>query len=102
MHKFSSYGPIHTALYFYVSRQALIDEAICCLIGETTKGGLYFTVWSSGRQAARYANQLQLATITVVFFVEAVDDETRAQYEVLYQDLTNGVMVEPVLVTTVE
>ena len=27
-------------------------------------------------QAARYAHQLQLATITVVFFVEAVDDET--------------------------
>ncbi|MFN8495007.1 MAG: AAA-like domain-containing protein [Caldilineaceae bacterium] len=54
------------------------------------------------RQAARYAHQLQLATITVVFFVEAVDDETRAEYEVTYQDTTTGVMVEPVLVTTVE
>ena len=54
------------------------------------------------RQAARYARQLQLATITVVFFVEAVDDANRTLYETLYQDVTNGVTVEPVLVTTVE
>lgn len=53
-------------------------------------------------QAARYARQLQLATITVVFFVEAVDDVTRTQYEALYQDATSSVSVEPVLVTTVE
>ena len=54
------------------------------------------------QQAARYARQLQLATITVVFFVEAVDDETRAQYEVPYHDAASGVSVEPLLVTTVE
>ncbi len=54
------------------------------------------------QQAAGYARQLQLATITIVFFVEAVDDETRAQYEAPYQDAANGVTVEPVLVTTVE
>ena len=54
------------------------------------------------QQAARYARQLQLVTITVVFFVEAVDDETRAQYEAPYQDAASGVTVEPVLVTTVE
>jgi hypothetical protein len=54
------------------------------------------------RQAARYARQLQLATITVVFFVEAVDDANRTLYETPYQDVTNGVTVEPVLVTTVE
>ncbi|MCE7988804.1 MAG: hypothetical protein DYG89_47215 [Caldilinea sp. CFX5] len=54
------------------------------------------------RQAARYANQLQLATITIVFFVEAVDDETRAHYETLYHDANHGVVVEPVLVTTME
>ena len=53
-------------------------------------------------QSARYARQLQLSTITVVFFVEAVDDETRAQYEAPYQDAAAGVSVEPVLVTTVE
>ena len=53
-------------------------------------------------QAARYARRLQIATITVVFFVEAVDDANRALYEVPYQDAVSGVMVEPVLVTTVE
>ena len=53
-------------------------------------------------QSARYARQLQLTTITVVFFVEAVDDETRALYETPYQDVATGVTVEPVLVTTVE
>ena len=53
-------------------------------------------------QAARYARQLGLATITVIFFVEAVDDETRAIYEVAYQDTAAGVTVEPLLVTTVE
>ena len=54
------------------------------------------------RQAARYAHQLHLATITVVFFVEAVDDENRTLYETSYQDAATGVTVEPVLVTTVE
>lgn len=54
------------------------------------------------RQAARYAHQLQLATITLVFFVEAVDDETRTHYETPYQDATSGVMVEPLMVTTME
>jgi len=53
-------------------------------------------------QAARYAHQLQLTTITVVFFVEAVDDANRSLYETPYQDAATGVMVEPVLVTTVE
>ena len=54
------------------------------------------------RQAARYARQLQLATIVVVFFVEAVDDENRTLYETPYHDATTVVTVEPVLVTTVE
>ncbi|MEZ4864658.1 MAG: AAA-like domain-containing protein [Caldilineaceae bacterium] len=53
-------------------------------------------------QSARYAYQLQLATITVVFFVEAVDNENRAYYETPYQDATTNVTVEPVFVTTVE
>jgi len=54
------------------------------------------------QQAARYARQLQLATITVVFFVDAVDDATRAQYEAPYRDTASDVSVEPLLVTTVE
>ena len=53
-------------------------------------------------QSARYAQQLQLSTITVIFFVEAVDDETRALYEAPYRDESSAVSVEPVLVTTVE
>jgi hypothetical protein len=53
-------------------------------------------------QAAHYAHQLQLATITVVFFVEAVDDENRTLYETPHHDPATGVTVEPVLVTTVE
>lgn len=53
-------------------------------------------------QTTRYAYQLQLTTITVVFFVEAVDDENRTRYKTPYQDVTNGVTVESVLVTTVE
>ena len=54
------------------------------------------------QQAARYARKLQLTTITVVFFVEAVDDANRAQYETPYVDVASGVTIEPVLVTTVE
>jgi hypothetical protein len=61
-----------------------------------------FAYQAALRQAARYAHQLQLATITIVFFVEAVDDANRTLYETPYQDVTNGVTVEPVLVTTVE
>lgn len=53
-------------------------------------------------QAARYARQLGFTTITVIFFVEAVDDETRAIYEVAHEDAASGVIVEPLLVTTVE
>lgn len=54
------------------------------------------------RQAARYARQLQLPTITLAFFVEAVDDETRAHYETPYHDAANSVTVESLFVTTVE
>ncbi len=54
------------------------------------------------QQAARYARQLKLAVITLIFFVETVDDATRALYETPYQDAACGVTVEPVLVTTVE
>lgn len=45
---------------------------------------------------------MQLSTITVVFFVEAVDDATRTEYEVTHQHAATGITVEPMLVTTVE
>jgi DNA-binding SARP family transcriptional activator len=37
-----------------------------------------------------------------VIDVEAVDDQTRTQYKTPYQDVASGVLLEPVLVTTVE
>lgn len=51
-------------------------------------------------QAARYAQQLGLRVITLLLFVEAVDDENRRKYEAIYQDAASGVTVEPVFVTT--
>lgn len=51
-------------------------------------------------QAARYAQQLGLHVITLLLFVEAVDDENRRKYEAVYQDAATGVTVEPVFVTT--
>jgi hypothetical protein len=51
-------------------------------------------------QAARYARQLDLDTITLALFVEAVDDANRAKYEVEYVDAETGVTVTPVFVET--
>ncbi|MEZ4727483.1 MAG: AAA-like domain-containing protein [Caldilineaceae bacterium] len=61
-----------------------------------------FDYYAALHQAVRYARRLQLSVITVVFFVEAVDDDTRAEYEVIYVDPAGDVTVEPLLVTTVE
>ncbi len=47
MRRFSSYGPIDKDLYFYASREALIEKGYTQLVGEdTAKGGHYFTVWA--------------------------------------------------------
>jgi hypothetical protein len=51
-------------------------------------------------QAARYGQELGLAEITLALFVEAVDDENRAKYEVTYRDQETGVIVRPVFVAT--
>ncbi|MFZ4663115.1 MAG: AAA-like domain-containing protein [Caldilineaceae bacterium] len=51
-------------------------------------------------QAARYARQLQQSTITLVMFIDVVDDENRRKYEVIYTDPATGVTVEPVFVAT--
>ena len=50
-------------------------------------------------QAARYGRQLGLAGVTLVFFVDAVDDANRGRYEAVHVDET-GVTVEPVFVET--
>lgn len=51
-------------------------------------------------QAARYAQQLQQSTITLVMFIDAVDDDNRRKYEAVYTDPATGVVVEPVFVAT--
>jgi len=52
------------------------------------------------RQAARYGQSLRLAEVTLVLFVESVDDANRARYEALYEDEATGVTVRPVFVAT--
>ncbi|MFQ5616993.1 MAG: ATP-binding protein, partial [Anaerolineales bacterium] len=51
-------------------------------------------------RAARYGRELGLEEITLAFFVEAMDDENRQKYEVVYEDEETGVMVHPVFVAT--
>lgn len=52
------------------------------------------------RQAAAYGGQLQLKEITLVFFVEYVDDANRQKYEKTFRDEASGVVVTPVFVAT--
>lgn len=42
MRKFSSYGPVNTALHYYVPREALIAEGTRQLQGETGAGGGHY------------------------------------------------------------
>ncbi len=51
-------------------------------------------------QAARYGKQLSLKEVLLVFFVEAIDRETREKYEARYRDESSGVTVVPVFVAT--
>ncbi len=51
-------------------------------------------------QAAHYGKQLGLAEISLVFFVEYIDDANREKYEKKYEDKENLVMVETVFVAT--
>ena len=48
--------------------------------------------------AAKYGKQLALAEISLIFFCEHITDENREKYEKQYQDVTTGVIVEPVFV----
>ncbi|MDM8526763.1 AAA-like domain-containing protein [Anaerolineales bacterium HSG24] len=48
--------------------------------------------------AAKYGKQLALAEISLIFFCEHITDENRKKYEKQYQDVTTGVIVEPVFV----
>ena len=53
-------------------------------------------------QAAEYARQLKLGEIFLVFFVEAVDEDTRRKYEIPYCHESSGVTVTPLFVVTGE
>ncbi|MFN8490761.1 MAG: AAA-like domain-containing protein [Caldilineaceae bacterium] len=52
------------------------------------------------KQAAHYGHQLHLAEITLLLFVEAVDDENRRKYEAHYTAPVTSVLVQPIFVTT--
>ncbi len=52
------------------------------------------------RQAARYGSQLGLDEITLLFFVDVIDDANRRKYEALQTDEETGVIVAPVFVET--
>ncbi|MDM8529693.1 AAA-like domain-containing protein [Anaerolineales bacterium HSG25] len=49
-------------------------------------------------QAARYGHKLGLKTVTLVLFIEAVDETSRKKYEVAYTHSETGVIVEPIFV----
>lgn len=51
-------------------------------------------------QAAHYAHQLGLVEITLVLFIEQVDEGNRRTFEHLYTDSTTGVTVVPLFVVT--
>ena len=51
-------------------------------------------------QAARYARQLGLRELTLVFFIDAVDDANRGRYEAAHVDPETGVRVAPIFVET--
>jgi len=53
-------------------------------------------------QAARYGKELELEEVTLAFFVETIDDASRAKYEVVYDDAGTGVTVTVVFVATDE
>ena len=51
-------------------------------------------------QAARYARQLGLQELTLVLFVDAIDDANRRTYGAAHVDPDTGVRVAPIFVET--
>ena len=51
-------------------------------------------------QAASYGKQLGLKEITLIFFIESIDDENRKKLEADFNDPDTGVTVMPVFVVT--
>jgi hypothetical protein len=64
MRRFSSYGPVDTALHYYVPRQELVDRACAELLGEDpTRGGRYITVWAPRQRGKTWVMQQTLARL---------------------------------------
>ncbi|MDM8526733.1 AAA-like domain-containing protein [Anaerolineales bacterium HSG24] len=51
-------------------------------------------------QAARYGKKLKLKEVTLVLFIEQVDEANRKKYETIHTDEDTGITVEPVFVVT--
>lgn len=52
------------------------------------------------RQAVKYGKQLKLEEVYLVFFVEYIDDSSRATYEKDFKEPVTGVIVKPVFIET--
>ena len=52
------------------------------------------------RQAADYGRKLELDNISLIFFIEVIDDANRQKYEVTTVDAETGVKVEAIFVAT--
>lgn len=52
------------------------------------------------RRAAAYGKQLRLAEISLIFFIEDIDADTKTTYEADFDDPATGVKVMPVFVET--
>jgi hypothetical protein len=72
-----------------------------------TRYGLELKSYSNEReyhealtQAAQYGKELQLPEISLISFVEYINEETRKKYEVNYMDTATGVTVIPIFVET--
>ncbi|MEN8215473.1 MAG: AAA-like domain-containing protein [Pseudomonadota bacterium] len=52
------------------------------------------------KQAAKYGKKLEVTTVWLVLFVEAVDDKNRQRFEEVYTDEKTGVVVHPLFVQT--
>ncbi len=52
------------------------------------------------KQAAMYGKELKINEITLIFFIESLEEEHRNKYEVQYVDQTTGVTVRPVFIET--
>ncbi len=52
------------------------------------------------KQAAKYGKNLGVTVVWLVLFVEAVDDQNRQRFEMVYTDKKTGVVVHPLFVQT--